>query len=118
MELPQSVRENLVEELDDYLEAVADPEPEAVVRYVIELLETAADELGIDEIVLTLEEEGALDDSLATSLEEEMESNAEFEYTGEEIASLLERLCDIEWGDDDSETFDDDEEEEEELDEL
>jgi len=109
VELPQSERENLVEELDEYLEAVSSPEAEAVVRYVIELLETVADEIGIDDIVLTLEDEGALDDSLASALEAEMESNAEFEYTGEEIVSLLERLCSIEWGDEDEDEDDDDE---------
>jgi vacuolar-type H+-ATPase subunit E/Vma4 len=118
VELPQSVRENLVEELDEYLEAVSTPEAEAVVRYLIELLETAADELGIDDIVLTLEEDAALDDSLALTLEDEMESNAEFTYTGEEIASLLERICDIEWGDDDDDDdddFDDDDDDDFEL---
>jgi len=35
-----------------------------------------------------------------------MASNDEFEFTGEEIASLLERMCNIEWTDDDD--FDDD----------
>lgn len=97
MELPQSMRDNLVEELDDYLDAVSKPEAESVTAYLIEMLETFADDMGIDDIVGTLEEEGALDDSLTTTLEEEMESNDEFEYTGEEIASLLERLCNIEW---------------------
>jgi len=106
VELPQSVRENMVEELDEYLEAIATPEAEALTRFVVELLEAAADEYGIDDIVGSLEDDGALDDSLATVLEDEMESNDEFEYTGEEIASLLERLCDIEWTDDGD--FDDD----------
>lgn len=112
MELPQSVRDNMVEELDDYLEAIATPEAEAITSFVVELLETAADELGLDDIIGTLEDEGALDDSLVTLLEEEMESNDEFEYTGEEIASLLEKMCDIEWSD---EAFG--EEEEDEFDE-
>jgi hypothetical protein len=54
-----------------------------------------------------------------------MSSNDEFEYTGEEIISLLERLCGVEWidtGDDldfgdeaDDEEEDEEEEEEEEA---
>jgi hypothetical protein len=114
VELPQSMRDTLVEELDSYLEAVGTPDAEQVTSYVIELLETSADEHDLDELVLTLEEEAELDDSLATVLEEEMESNDEFEYTGEEIASLLERLCNIEWSDDDDDDDDDDDEEFEE----
>ena len=48
-----------------------------------------------------------------------MSSNDEFEYTGEEIISLLERLCEIEWveSEDDEEDDDDEEEEEEEEEE-
>ena len=59
-----------------------------------------------------MEEEAELDDSLATLLEDEMASNDEFEFTGEEISSLLERMCEIEWEDADeddlSEEIDDD----------
>jgi hypothetical protein len=46
-------------------------------------------------------------------LEEEFEGNHEFEFTGEEIVGLLEKVCDIEWTtkdeDDDEEEVDDDE---------
>ena len=44
MELPQTMRETLVEELDSYLEAIGSPDAEQVTNYVLELLETAADE--------------------------------------------------------------------------
>ncbi len=118
MELPQTLRENLVEELDNYLEAIGTPDGEQVASYVIELLEGAADEHDLDDVILNLEEEGELDDSLATVLEEEMESNDEFEFTGEEIVSLLERICNIEWSESDDDDFDDfDDEEEEEAEE-
>lgn len=116
MQLPNSMRDALVDELDEYLGAFAsDPDPEAVAAYVIELLETFADEEGLDDIVPSLEEGGALDGPLHDALETEMSSNDEFEYTGEEVVSLLERVCDIEWdgGDED----DDDDEESEEVEE-
>ena len=115
MQLPFSMRDSLVEDLDEYLEAIsATPDTEAVVAYVIELLETYGDDEGFDEIVSTLEEESSLDGTLSEGLEEEMSSNDEFEFTGEEIVSLLERLCDIEWEQEDEEAEEEEDEEEDE----
>ncbi len=119
MQLPNTMRDKMVEDLDEYLEAVsASPDTEAIASYVIELLETYAEDAGIDEVVAALEEEATLDGTLLETIEEEMSSNDEFEYTGEEITSLLERLCEIEWvdkgGGDEEEEEDEDEEEEEE----
>ena len=86
MELPGSFREALVEVLDQFLEAYSRaPDPEAVSEFLVEQLELFADETGLDDIVAGLEESGELDDTLIASLEEEMSSNDEFEYTGEEI---------------------------------
>lgn len=122
MQLPNSMRDNMVDDLDEYLDAVsASPDTEAIANYVIELLETYAENAGIDDVLGSLEEAAALDGTLVETLEEEMSSNDEFEYTGEEIVSLLERLCEIEWieveGDDDDEEEEEEEggEEEEEL---
>lgn len=118
MQLPTSMRDNLVDELDEYLEAFsAQPDPEAVAAYVIELLETFADEAGIDDIIAGIEEGGTLDGTLQETLEAEMASNDEFEYTGEEVVSLLERLSDIDWSGGDNDDDDDSEEEEEEEEE-
>ena len=63
-----------------------------------------------DEIILKLESSGELEAGLSEDLEEEFESNDEFEFTGEEVVSLLEKLCDLEWaaGDDDEIDEDDD----------
>ncbi|MBM4391994.1 MAG: hypothetical protein FJ090_12805 [Deltaproteobacteria bacterium] len=115
MQLPHEMRDTLVETLDEYLEAqTGNPEPESVAAYVVELLCTVADEMKLDdadEIVLRLESSGELDASLVEMLEEEFESNEDFEYTGEEIVSLVEKVCDVEWTtkDDDEEVDDDDE---------
>jgi hypothetical protein len=120
MQLPFDVRESLVEGLDDFLEAFeTSPDPEAITAFVIEQLETFADDAGIEDIITTLEEEGEVDTSLREVLEAELESNDELEATGEEIVSLLERTFGIEWDDDLSfEEDDDEEDEEEEEDEL
>ena len=121
MQLPNKMRDNMVTDLDEYLEAVsASPDAEAISSYVIELLETYAEDEGIDDVVGSLEEAAALDGTLSETLEEEMSSNDEFEFTGEEILSLLERMCDIEWaeGDDDDDAGTDGGDEEQEGDET
>ncbi len=120
MELPISIRDQLVDGLEAYLQNFSDdPEPEAIAEYILEELETYADDEGVDDIIAQLEESGALDVPSQEALETEMSSNDEFEFTGEEIVSLLERMCGIEWQDDEdiddlSEVPEDEEEPEEE----
>ena len=117
MELPDTFRESLVETLDIFLEAFAtSPDSEAVAAFLMEQLETFADDAGIDDLCTALEESGEVDGTLKEALEAELESNDELEYTGEEIVSLLERTCGIEWsddvqyGDDDDDDFTEEEE--------
>ena len=109
------LRESVIAgEHDDWLD-----EPESLVAYVVELLEVFADEVGLDDLTTELEESGALEEPLADAFESEISSNEEFEFTGEEVVSLLERLCEIEFGDDDDDDDDDeDEDEDDDLDEL
>ena len=115
IQLPHEMRDTVVEQLDEYLEAqTGTPDGETVAAYVIELLGSAAEELKIDdadEIVLKLETSGELEASLQELLEEEFERDDELEFTGEEIVSLIEKVCDVEWttkDDDDDEDEDDD----------
>ncbi len=120
MLLPQSIRDALVNDLEEFLNNLPDdPEPEMVAGFMIEQLEIYADERGIEDIIVSLEESGNLDVSLQEALESEMESNEDFEFTEEECVSLLETLCDIEWDeitDEIDDDLDDEEEEEEEVD--
>ncbi len=112
MQLPSDMRDALVEQLDEYLDAHASsPDAEAVASYVVELIGTVAEELKLDdadEIILKLESSGELEAGLSEVLEEEFESNDEFEFTGEEVVSLLEKLCDLEWAAGDDDDIDDD----------
>jgi metal-responsive CopG/Arc/MetJ family transcriptional regulator len=111
MQFDVSFRETLVDELDDMLDAYGTkPDSESIAEFLIEQLELYADETGIDDIINALEEAGELEAPLQETLESEMSSNDEFEYTGEEIVSLLERLCHIEW-----DSVDGDDEDEDEL---
>lgn len=116
MELPSSLRETLVDELDEYIEALADhPSAEHIAAYLAEQLEVWGEDAGMDDILADIEDEAALDGSFTEILEDEMDSNEEFEWTGEEVVSLFERVCEIEWEDDVDE---EDEEDEEELDDF
>ena len=114
MQLPHEMRDTLVEQLDEYFDAQSgSPDGEVIAAYVIELIGTVAEELKVDdgdELILKLESSGEMEASLLELLEEEFESNDEFEFTGEEVVSLLEKLCDLEWaaGDDDEIDEDDD----------
>lgn len=101
MQLPASLRLALIDALEGFLEELSDsPDAELVTTFVIEQLETWADETGFDDITVALEESGALDAPLQEVIENEMASNAEFDFTEEEVIGLLERACDIEWGED------------------
>lgn len=117
MELPSALREDLLETLDEYLENLGSDsvDAEQLVAYVLEQFEVFADEHGVDDIITSLEESGALEVPLQEALEEEMNSNSEFEFTGEEVLKLVEVLCGLDWSDELD--FDDDEEEEEEEEE-
>ena len=113
MLLPQSLRDLLVDELDEFLKALPDdPDAEVVANYVVEVLESWADEAAHDDLLIDMEEEGALEAPFLEALETEMSSNDEFEFTGEEIAVLVERMCEVEWEENpDSEDEDEDEDE-------
>lgn len=118
MLLPQSIRDALINDLEEYLGALPDdPDPEMVTAFIIEQLETYADEKGIDDIIVSLEESGSLDTTLQETLEAEMSSNDDFEFTEEECVSLLESITDIEWIEDDDDVEEDLEDEEEEEEE-
>ena len=117
MQLPESIRNALVNDLEEFLSNLPDdPEPEMVASFIVEQLESYADEKGIEDIVVQLEESGSLDGSLRDELESEMASNDDFEFTEEECVELLETMCDIEWTEDD-EDDDDLDDEEDDLDE-
>lgn len=117
IQLPNEMRETLVEQLDEYLEAqTSTPDAETVAAFVVDLIGNVADELKVhdaDEIILKLESSGELDASLLELLEQEFEDDEEFEYSGDDILGLIEKVCDVEWTtkDDDDEDSDDDDDE-------
>lgn len=112
MQLPHELRDTVVEQLDEYLETQnGTPDAEALAAFVIDLLGAAAEDLKIDDaddIVLKLETSGELEASLLELLEEHFESSEDTEIIAEDILSLIEKVCDVEWTTKDDEDVDDD----------
>ena len=115
MQLPHELRDTVVEQLDEYLETQnGTPDAEALAAFVVDLLGAAAEDLKIDDaddIVLKLETSGELEASLLELLEEHFESSEDTEIIAEDILSLIEKVCDVEWttkDDEDAEDDDDD----------
>lgn len=111
VELPQEMRELLVERLDDFISELTDTsDAEGIALSVVRTIESIADEVEYekaDEVISRLEASGELEGSLAEVLEEHFSGEDEFDFTGEELTSLIEKLCEIEWADLEDENDDD-----------
>ncbi len=118
--LPHEMRDTLVEQVNEYIDSLNGvPDAEDVANRMVEIIEAVADEMkldGADEIILKLESSGQLDASLQEMLEDEFERDEEFEFTGEDLVGLIEKVCELEWSSKE-ETDDDDDEAEDEEDE-
>lgn len=100
IELPANLRDMLVEQLEEFLEGAGSNDPEAVAEYTVQVIQTSAEELEIedgDEIVSQLEASGELEGNLDETIQETMETSGISDVTAEEVISLLERLCEIDW---------------------
>ena len=96
MELPATIRDQLIDDLDEYFDA-ASPDAETATAYFLGQVEMYAEEAGIDDVLMELEESIDVDGGLTELFEAEVEGDAMFTYTGEEMVSLLDRLCSIDW---------------------
>jgi len=107
LELPHSMRDLLVEQLDDYCEKLDDTsDTDAIAEAIVEMIEAVGQEvtaIEAEEIVSQLEASGELDASLVEVLEEAFATNSGFDYTGDEIVTLIAKLCEIDWLDADEE---------------
>ncbi len=101
LELPGSMRALLVEHLEEYCENLDDTsDTDAIAEAIVEVIEATGQEAtGVDaeEIVSQLEASGELDATLIEVLDDVFSRNPDFDYTAEEIVGLLEKLCEIEW---------------------
>ncbi len=125
VELPQEMRELLVERLDDFISELTDTsDTESIALSIVHTIEAIADEVEYekaDEVISRLEASGELEGSLVEVLEEHLSAEDEFDFTGEDLTSLIEKICEIEWADledekeDDIDDFFEEEEQEEDY---
>lgn len=125
LELPQGMRELLVERLDDLISELTDTsDMEAIAASIVSAITASAEDAEYDksdELIAKMESSGELDASLVEVLEELLSVEDEFDFTGEELVSKLEKLCEVEWadledeGDDDIDDFFDDDEPEDDY---
>lgn len=125
VELPQEMRELLVERLDDFISELTDTsDTESIAQSIVHSIEAIADEVEYEkaeEVIARLEASGELEGSLAEVLEEHLSAEDDFDFTGEDLVSMIEKICEIEWADledeadDDVDDFFDEEEQDEDY---
>lgn len=110
IELPQEYQDLLAEQLDEYLATIASSaETGAIVHDMLALLQAAADECEIEipggDIVAWFEADSELEESLHDLLAEELEDEDLEDMTGEDVIALMEKFVEIEWVDEDEESY-------------
>ena len=112
IELPQEVRDLLMEQLDEYIEEVVNsPDAEELAQVVVEKLPELAEELELefdkgDDIIGYLEIAGDLEAPFQDMLMEQLEMLDQDNITAEDVLVTMERLCEIDWMREDDEIYD------------
>ena len=102
IELPGSLREVLIERIDEQIDAKGASAPKEWFEALLVGLEAAAEELEEDlgeNLVSKLEESGELEQSLSKELEEHFEGLTE--ASGDEIVRIMNSVCEVAWVDED-----------------
>jgi len=127
IELPGSLREVLIERIDEQIDAKGASAPDQWYAALLVGLEAAAEELDEDlgeNLVSKLEESGELEQSLSKELQEHFGGMTE--ASGDEIVRIMNSVCEVAWVDEDgdeeiakgfmeSDGYDEDNDEEEEY---
>ena len=100
IELPQKMREGLVEQIETYIENHGGGDPEALAEYAVQAIQSAAEEHQVADgadIISQLEASGELEGGLDEVLQEAVENAGDVELTAEELIGIVEKICEIEW---------------------
>jgi hypothetical protein len=100
IELPQKMREALIEQIESYIESSGGGDPEALAEYSVQAIQSAAELTQVadgTDIISQLEASGELEGGLDEVLQEAVENAGDVELTAEEVIGIVERLCEIEW---------------------
>ena len=98
IELPGSLREVLVERIDEEIEAHSASNPKEWIEALLTGLEAAAEELDEDlgeNLIKNLEESGELEQSFADEMEENLDDLEE--GSGEDLVRIMDGICEIAW---------------------
>ena len=98
IELPGSLRDVIIERIDEEIETTGADEPEAWFACFLAGLDVAAEELDEElgeNLITRLEESGELEQSLADELEEQFEGLED--SSGEELVRIMDSTCEIAW---------------------
>jgi len=105
MKLPAQVRDTIILSLDEYLETINDqPEPDQLAEQTVAAIAQGAEEADIEdyeEVILAIEEEQEMEESLVETLEYEFSKADDLELSGEDLIALIDRVCGLEWDDED-----------------
>jgi hypothetical protein len=105
MKLPDQVRDTIILSLDEYLETVNDqPDATELAEQTVQAIAAGAEEAGMEdheEVVLQIEEENELEESLVETLELEFQKADDLELSGEDLIGLIDRVCGLSWEDED-----------------
>ncbi|MBN1337017.1 MAG: hypothetical protein JXB39_13750 [Deltaproteobacteria bacterium] len=109
IDLPQEMRDLLVEQLDEYIEGAAGSlEPESLAQEIVDRIQGVGEDCeveAVEDIVAALETSGDLDASLMELLTEQLEQEDLEDLTGEDLVAMVEKVCEIEWSDEDAGTY-------------
>lgn len=105
MKLPEQVRDTIILSLDEYLETINDqPDAAELAEQTVQAISSGAEESGLEdyeEVVLQIEEEMEMEESLVETLEYEFQKADDLELSGEDLISLIDRVCGLSWEDED-----------------
>jgi len=105
MKLPEQVRDTIILSLDEYLETINDqPDATELAEQTVQAISSGAEDAGLEdyeEVVLQIEEEMEMEESLVETLEYEFQKADDLELSGEDLISLIDRVCGLNWEDED-----------------
>ena len=117
MKLPEQVRDTIIVSLDEYLETINDqPDAAELAEQTVSAISQGAEDADVDDyeaVLLAIEEEQEMEESLVETLEYEFSKADDLELSGEDLIGLIDRVCGLEWDDEDD--FEDIEALEEEI---
>src|SRR4029078_10313706 len=100
IELPQKMRDGLVEQIESYIESNGGGDPEALAEYGVTAIQSAAEEHQVadgTDIISQLEASGELEGGLDEVLQEAVENAGDVEPTAEEVMSIVDNISTQRW---------------------